>query len=42
MAYLQTVPALKIVYDFKQRLNSLLLLKHRTARQCRELMALDH
>jgi len=36
--YLQTIPALKIVYDFKQRLNRLLLLKHRTARQCRQLI----
>jgi transposase len=37
-AYLQTIPALKIVYDFKQRLTNLLLLKHRTARQCRQLI----
>ena len=37
-AYLQKVPALKIVYDFKQRLTTLLLLKHRTARQCRQLI----
>jgi transposase len=37
-AYLQTVPALKIVYDFKQRLTGLLSLKHRTARQCRQLI----
>jgi transposase len=36
--YLQTIPALKIVYDFKQRLTGLLLLKHRTARQCRQLI----
>jgi transposase len=37
-AYLQTIPALKIIYDFKQRLTNLLLLKHRTARQCRQLI----
>ena len=37
-AYLQTIPALKIIYDFKQRLSRLLLLKHRTARQCRQLI----
>jgi len=37
-AYLQTLPALKIIYDFKQRLTNLLLLKHRTARQCRQLI----
>ncbi len=37
-AYLQTMPALKIIYDFKQRLTNLLLLKHRTARQCRQLI----
>ena len=36
--YLQTIPALKIVYDFKQRLSRLLLIKHRTARQCRRLI----
>jgi transposase len=43
-AYLQTIPALKIIYDFKQRLSHLLLLKHRTARQCRQLIPawLDH
>jgi transposase len=42
--YLQTVPALKPVYDFKQRLTRLLLIKHRTARQCRQLIPswLDH
>jgi len=37
-AYLQSVPSLKIIYDFKQRLTHLLLLKHRTARQCRQLI----
>jgi transposase len=37
-AYLETVPGLKIIYDFKQRLTSLLLLKHRTAHQCRHLI----
>ena len=43
-AYLERVPGLKIIYDFKQRLTCLLLLKHRTARQCRELIPswLDH
>jgi len=42
--YLQAFPALKIVYDFKQRLTRLLLIKHRTARQCRQLipMWLEH
>ena len=37
-AYLQTIPALKIIYDFKQRLTTLLLLKHRTAHHCRQLI----
>jgi len=37
-AYLQTIPALRIIYDFKQRLTRLLLVKHRTARQCRQLI----
>ena len=36
--YLKKVPALESVYDFKQRLTRLLLHKHRTARQCRELI----
>ena len=36
-AYLEQFPALKIVYQFKQRLCHLLLHKHRTARQCRRL-----
>jgi transposase len=36
-AYLERFPALKIVYQFKQRLCHLLLYKHRTARQCRRL-----
>jgi len=36
-AYLESLPALKIVYQFKQRLCHLLLHKHRTARQCRRL-----
>ena len=36
--YLQTIPALKIIYEFKQRLSCLLLAKHRTARQCRRLI----
>ena len=36
--YLKANPALKVVYDFKQRLACLLLIKHRTARQCRQLI----
>lgn len=36
-SYLQERPALLAVYAFKQRLVRLLLIKHRTARQCRRL-----
>jgi transposase len=36
-AYLALHPALESVYRFKQRLCHLLLIKHRTARQCRKL-----
>ena len=43
-SYLHTVPALKLVYDVKQRLARLLLIKHRKARECRQLLPLwlDH
>lgn len=37
-AYLAQHPALAVVYRFKQRLASLLLHKHRTARQCSKLV----
>lgn len=35
--YLEARPALKLVYEFKQRLVRLLLIKQRTRRQCRRL-----
>ena len=35
--YLAQIPALTVVYQFKQRLCNLLLTKHRTAKQCRRL-----
>jgi transposase len=38
-AYLASVPALAAIYDFKQRLCSLLTVKHRTRRQCRPLVS---
>jgi transposase len=38
MTYLQTVPALRLLYDFKQRLTRLVLVKTLTARQCRQLI----
>ena len=46
-AYLQTFPALDVIYRFKQHLCYLLLKKHRTRRQCvplaaRLLAAIDH
>jgi transposase len=36
--YLEQIPALKAIYEFKQHLCGLLLRKHRTARQCRQLI----
>jgi transposase len=36
-AYLAELPALAAVYQFKQRLCNLLLTKHRTVQQCRQL-----
>lgn len=36
-SYLQQHPALQAIYSFKQRLCYLLLKKHRTAKQCRQL-----
>jgi transposase len=36
-SYLQKLPGLEAVYAFKQRLVRLLLIKYRTARQCRRL-----
>jgi transposase len=36
--YLKAHPGLEAIYDFKQRLVQLMLFKHRTARQCRELI----
>jgi transposase len=38
--YLEKIPGLGPVYDFKQKLVRLLLIKHRTARQCRNLVRL--
>jgi transposase len=38
--YLQRHPVLAAVYDFKQKLCRLLLIKHRTKRQCRRLIGL--
>lgn len=38
--YLHAHPALRIVYEFKQRLVRLLLIKHRKHRQCRRLAQL--
>ena len=35
--YLAQHPALEVIYRFKQRLSDLLLIKHRTCRQCRKL-----
>lgn len=37
-SYLERFPALKVIYQFKQRLCYLLLTKHRTVRQCRRLV----
>ena len=37
-SYLQSHPAFRIVYTFKQRLCKLLGIKHRTRRQCRRLV----
>jgi transposase len=36
--YLERFPALKIVWEFKQRLCQLLLVKHQTARACKRLI----
>lgn len=36
--YLKERPALEAVYDFKQKLCRLLVIKHRTVRQCRRLI----
>jgi transposase len=38
--YLQRHPALKLVYEFKQRLGRLLLISQRTQKQCRRLIRL--
>ncbi len=37
-AYLARHPALELIYRFKQRLSYLLLKKHRTRRQCEQLV----
>jgi transposase len=37
-AYLESKPAVKAIYEFKQRLCYLLLKKHRTRRQCEKLV----
>jgi transposase len=36
--YLKMHPGLESIYDFKQRLVQLMLIKHRNARQCRQLI----
>lgn len=36
--YLQKITGLEAIYEFKQELASLLLVKHRTAKQCKELI----
>jgi transposase len=36
--YFQTHPEIKPIYEFKQRLNHLLLIKHQTKRQCKKLI----
>lgn len=36
--YFETTPALKIIWEFKQRLCQLLLVKRQTKRQCRKLL----
>jgi len=38
--YLEKRPGLKVIYDFKQNLVSLMLVKKQTARQCRKLIPL--
>lgn len=38
LAYLERIPALREIYRFKQRLCYLLLKKHRTRRQCQQLI----
>lgn len=36
--YLKNQPLIKQIYDFKQRLHRLLMIKHRTAKQCKRLI----
>ncbi len=36
--YFESIPALKIIWEFKQRLCRLLLIKHQTKRECRKLL----
>lgn len=36
--YFSKIPGLEAIYEFKQELASLLIIKHRTAKQCRELI----
>ena len=36
--YFQGIPGLQIIWEFKQRLCRLLLIKHQTARECRKLI----
>ena len=38
--YLKNQPLIKQIYDFKQRLHRLLMIKHRTAKQCKRLIPL--
>jgi transposase len=37
-AYLRSRPALEALYDFKQKLCKLLIIKHQTAKQCKKLV----
>lgn len=37
-AYLKKIPGLEPIYDFKQKLNKLMLIKHRTESQCKKLI----
>ena len=36
--YFESIPALKIIWEFKQRLCQLLLIKHQTRRECKKLI----
>ncbi len=40
LAYFQKYPALQVIWEFKQKLCRLLLIKHRTQKQCKRLIPL--